>query len=281
MNTPQQIQTVRTILDRENVKMRFKEILKERAAGFSANLAVMVSNSAALSKCDPMSVVSAAVVSASLDLPLDPNLGFAYVIPFGDRATFQIGYKGLVQLAMRSGQYKTMNVTEVYEGEMVKENRMTGEFEFDQSKKKSEKEIGYAAYFKLVNGFEKTVYWTNDQIQKHGLRFSQTYKKGFGLWKDDFDNMAKKTVLKHLISKWGIMSIEMQTAVKFDQGVVKDLGEDVDYIDNEPLHVIDENPQARIVDATPESAPEPIPSKKGYVRHNANTEAEPGKLNLG
>jgi recombination protein RecT len=230
----QKTTTVRGLLSTENVKAKFQEILKDRAAGFTANLAVMVNNSAALSQCEPLSIISAAVVSASLDLPLDPNLGFAYVIPYGSKAQFQIGYKGLIQLAQRSGQYKTINVSEIYDGELISRNRMTGDYEFDETCRKSDKIIGYSAYFRLLNGFEKTVYMPVEQIDKHGKRFSQTYKKGFGLWKDDFDSMAKKTVLKHLISKWGILSIEMQSAVKFDQAVIKDVetGE-VEYIDSE------------------------------------------------
>lgn len=245
----QKTTSVKSLLSTENVKTKFQEILKDRAAGFTANLAVMVNNSAALSKCDAMSIVSAAVVSASLDLPLDPNLGFAYVIPFGDKAQFQIGYKGLIQLAQRSGQYKTIGVTEIYDGQLISENPLTGDYEFDFQAKKSERVIGYAAYFRLLNGFEKTVYQPIEQIDKHGKRFSQTYKKGFGLWKDDFDSMAKKTVLKNLLSKWGILSIEMQKAVKFDQSTVKDAETgDVEYIDNEPEQVTFENPEARKVE---------------------------------
>lgn len=240
--------TVKSLLATENVKAKFQEILKDRATGFTANLAVIVNNSAALSKCEPMSIVSAAVVAASLDLPLDPNLGFAAVVPFGTSATFQIMYKGFIQLAMRSGQYKTIGVTEIFDGELKTENRLTGEYEFYFSGKKSDKVIGYAAYFKLINGFEKTIYWPIEQVDKHGKRFSQTYKKGFGLWKDDFDSMAKKTVLKSLLSKWGILSIEMQKAVKFDQSEVKDIdSEEIEYIDNKPEQLTFENPQAKSV----------------------------------
>ena len=112
----QKSQTVKSLLSTENVKAKFQEILKDKATGFTANLAVMVNNSAALSKCEPLSVISAAVVAASLDLPLDPNLGFAAVVPFGQSATFQIMYKGFIQLAMRSGQYKTIGVTEIFYG---------------------------------------------------------------------------------------------------------------------------------------------------------------------
>ena len=235
MNKPA---TVKSLLANESVKAKFEAILKDKAAGFTANLAVMVSNSQALAKCDPTTIVSAAVVSASLDLPLDPNLGFAAIVPFGNKATFQIMYKGLIQLAMRSGQYKTINVTEIYDGELITENRLTGEYEFDFTARASDKVIGFAAYFKLINGFEKTIYWPIEQVDKHGKRFSQTYKKGYGLWKDDFDSMAKKTVLKMLISKWGILSIEMQNAVKYDQAVIRE--DQPEYVDNEEAFIFDE-----------------------------------------
>ena len=171
----------------------------------------------------PYRPISAAVVSASLDLPLDPNLGFAAIVPYGDKAQFQIMYKGLIQLAMRSGQYKTIGVTEIYEGELISENRLTGEYVFDFTGKKSDTIIGFAAYFSLLNGFEKTVYWPMSQVEAHGKRFSQTFKKGYGLWKDDFTAMGKKTVLKSLISKYGPMSIEMQKATRYDQSVTKDI----------------------------------------------------------
>lgn len=232
--------TVKSLLSQDNVKAKFQEVLKEKAAGFTANLAVMVNNTAALQKLDPTSIISAAVVSASLDLPLDPNLGFAAIVPYGDKAQFQIMYKGLIQLAMRSGQYKTIGVTEIYEGELISENRLTGEYVFDFTGKKSDTIIGFAAYFSLLNGFEKTVYWPMSQVEAHGKRFSQTFKKGYGLWKDDFISMGKKTVLKNLISKWGILSIEMQKAVKFDQGVVNDPEtDDIEYVDATEDHAFD------------------------------------------
>lgn len=228
--------TVKSLLSQQNVKVKFEEILKDRAAGFTANLAVMVNNSAALSKCDPMTVISAAVVAASLDLPIDPNLGFAAVVPYKDKAAFQIMVKGLVQLAMRTGQYKTLNVAEIYEGWLKSENPVTGEIEFDFTAKKSDKIVGYAAYFKLINGFEKTVYWSAEKVEKHAKQYSQSYRSGYGMWKDDFPKMALKTVLKALLSKWGILSVEMQKAVKFDQGVVKSVeDQDVEYMDNDPI----------------------------------------------
>ena len=240
--------TVRSLLSQDNVKSKFKEVLHEKANGFTANLAVMVNNNAALSKCEPMSIISAAVVSASLDLPLDPNLGFAAIVPYnckvkginGDsdkwvsKAQFQMMYKGFVQLAMRSGQYKTIGASPIYNGQLISENPLAGEYEFDFSKQ-SDKVIGYAAYFKLLNGFEKTIYWDIEKVTAHGKKFSKSFnsKKPYGLWVDDFDAMAIKTVLKLLLSKWGVLSIEMQKAVQFDQSVIKenDEVEDIDYVD--------------------------------------------------
>lgn len=271
--------TVRGLLSQENVKAKFQEILKDNASAFTANLAVMVGNSAALSKCEAMSVVSAAVISASLKLPLDPNLGFAYIVPYGDKAQFQMGYKGFIQLAMRSGQYKSLNVTEIYEGELSNQNRVTGEYEFDFTAKKSDKIIGYAGYFKLVNGFEKTEYWPIETIDKHGKRFSQTYRKGYGLWKDDFNSMARKTVVKNMLSKWGILSVEMEKAIKYDQGVVRDIEDgDVEYIDNEsePFHIEAPNPLAE-----PESKPEEKPAEvKVEKKEPEKPKTEPFKSTL-
>ena len=225
--------TLKGLLENENIKKRFSEILKENANSFTANLSVMVSNSQMLSKCEPISVIGCAVVSASLNLPLDTNLGFAYIVPYGTKAQFQIGYKGLIQLALRTGQYKTIGVTEIYDGQLISENPLTGEYEFDFTKKKSNNIIGYAAYFKMLNGFEKTIYQNKDKVENHAKRFSQTYKRNSGVWVDDFDGMARKTVLKNLLSKWGYLSIELQSAVKYDQSMVKneDLTE-FEYVDN-------------------------------------------------
>lgn len=231
--------SVRGLLTQENVKAKFQEILKDRAAGFTANLAVMVSNSEALSKCEPMSVISAAVISASLDLPLDPNLGFAAVVPYGNKAQFQIMYKGLNQLAMRTGQYKTIGVSEIYEGQLESENPLTGDYVFNFDNKTSSKIIGFAAYFRLLNGFEKTVYWPVEKINAHGKKYSKSFNNINGRWKEDFEAMSRKTVLKHLLSKWGILSIEMQTAIIADQSVVRggidDQETSFEYVDNDKI----------------------------------------------
>jgi recombination protein RecT len=182
-----------------------------------------------------MTIISAAAVAASLDLPVNPSLGFAHIVPYKDNkegrviAQFQLGWRGFNQLAMRSGQYKTMNVTQVYEGELIKYNRITGDMEFNLEGKTSDVVVGYVAYFKLLNGFEKYWYMTKEEAQKHGKRYSKSYESG--QWTKDFDAMAKKTVIKMLLSKFGILSIEMQKAIETDQAVIKEDGTP-EYIDS-------------------------------------------------
>ena len=164
------------MLGNDNVKTRFQEILGKKAPGFISSILSVANSNTLLQKADPKTVMNSAVIAATLDLPINPNLGFAYIVPFGGQAQFQLGYKGFVQLAMRSGQYKTINVREVYEGEIVSENRFTGEYEFGTPK--SDKVVGYMAYFKLLNGFEKYLYMSKEELEKHGKKYSQTYKKG-------------------------------------------------------------------------------------------------------
>lgn len=239
---------LRNMLNDESVKNRFKEMLGKKAPGFISSVLNVVNGNADLSQADMNSIVGAAAVAATLDLPIDPNLGFAAIIPFKSKikgtgstpdrwvtkAQFQIMYKGLNQLAMRSGQYQTIGASPIYKGQLLSSNPLTSVYEFDFTVEPKGSPVGYAAYFKLINGFEKVVYWPIDKIDKHGKRFSKSYAKNFGLWKDDFENMAIKTVLKNLLSKWGILSIEMQNAVKFDQGVIDGPDtQEVQYIDND------------------------------------------------
>jgi recombination protein RecT len=187
-----------------------------------ASVLNLVSNDSYLSSVEPMSIITSAMVAASLDLPVDKNLGYAWIVPYRGKAQFQLGYKGYIQLAQRSGQYKALNVIEVYEGELKGWNRLTEEFEFDQSGRQSNQVIGYVGYFELLNGFKKTVYWTKQEIERHKQKFS---KSDFG-WKNDYDAMAKKTVLRNMLSKWGILSIEMQKATITDETIVNDVTED-------------------------------------------------------
>jgi recombination protein RecT len=205
-------------------------MLGAKSAGFMSSILSVVNSNQDLKACDPMSVIAAAAVAASLDLPINPSLSFAHIVPYSGRAQFQMGWRGFVQLGMRTGQYKTMNIAVVYEGELKNYNRITGEMEFNLAAKKSDKIIGYVAYFKLLNGFEKYYYMTMEQVTKHGKQYSKVFTNPKGRWVQDFDAMALKTVIKMLLSKYGIMSIDMQKAVTHDQGVIQKDGK-VEYID--------------------------------------------------
>lgn len=238
----QQQVTVKSLFGRMDVKNKFQELMGKRATSFMTSVLQIVASNELLSKAEPTSVYQSAAVAATLDLPLNNNLGFAYIVPYNQKqkngtyitvAQFQMGYKGFIQLAQRSGQFKTISATPIYDGQLVAENPLTG-FEFDFTKKTSSRVIGYAAYFKLLNGFEKITYMTIEDLQAHGTKFSQTYKKGYGLWKDDFESMAIKTVLKLLLSKYAPLSVEMQAAVINDQALIKNAEtNEVEYPDNE------------------------------------------------
>ncbi|PRR77662.1 recombination and repair protein RecT [Clostridium liquoris] len=226
--------TVKGLLESPAIKKRFEEVLKQRAPQYMSSIVNLVNGDANLKKCDQMSVIASCMVAATLDLPVDKNLGYAWVVPYGNKAQFQLGYKGYVQLALRTGQYKSINVIEIHEGELIEWNPLTEELRIDFEKKKSDAIIGYAGYFELINGFRKSTYWTKEQITKHKNKFS---KSDFG-WKKDFDAMAKKTVLRNMLSKWGILSIEMQNAYTADQETIKsevletgNIKENVEYVE--------------------------------------------------
>jgi recombination protein RecT len=205
---------------------------------FKTSLLSIVSSSAAWEKVNPISIISTALTSATLDLSLNKNLGYAYIIPYKAEAQFQMGYKGFIQLAQRTGQYKIISASKVCEGQLVKNDPIKG-LEFDWSIE-SDKVIGYVAYFQLLNGFESYLYMTTNQLEKHAGRYSQSYKSNsstMNIWKDNFEAMATKTVLKLLLSKYGIMSVEMQKAIEIDQASIKD--ESIDYVDNQKTEIVE------------------------------------------
>lgn len=239
-NATAQIQSVQNMLGDIKTKKRFEELLGKKAQGFMSSIINVVNGNTDLKECDPRTVLGSSAIAASLDLPIDPNLGFAYLIPFNvksggtyvKKCQFQIGYKGFVQLAMRTGMYKTISATEIYEGEVKNYNRITSEIELGEAV--SNKVVGYIAYFKLLNGFEKYLYMTKEEVENHAKTFSKTYKSEYGIWKKDFNSMATKTVLKRLLSKYGILSIEMNTALTNDQAVIQNIDdtENIEYVDN-------------------------------------------------
>lgn len=253
--------SLKQLLAKASYKARFEEILGQKAAGFISSLVSVANSSTDLSQADPQSIIAAGVIAATLDLPINPNLGFAYIIPRGGkyeqetgykRATFQMGYKGYIQLAMRSGQYKAINACEVYEGEIEKFHRIEGTFEFGE--KKSNKIIGYMAYFKLISGGEKYLYMSMEEMQAHALKYSGgNYKGGTKKWGiTDFNSMAIKTVLKKLLSTYGILSISMQpmaTALSSDGGVINQ-----DDDGNLTAEFEGETIEAEVQDALPEAS---------------------------
>ena len=254
LTTTKTPKTLQALLDSENIKERLNDILGKRASTFASSVIQITQSNNMLKNAEPSSIVGAAITSATLNLPLNNNLGYAYIIPFNERqkeggylvkAQFQIGYKGFIQLAQRSGSFKTVNVTEIKEGEIENTDRLTGEMTFnwiqDEKERETKKTIGYVGYFGLTNGFEKSMFMSLDDLNKHGKKFSQTFKKGFGLWRDDFDAMAKKTVLKLLLSKYAPLSIDMQSAVHVDQASFNDVDDinDVNYIDNKKEEKVD------------------------------------------
>jgi recombination protein RecT len=250
--TAVEAKTAKSLFNQDNVKQKFAELLGKKSQGFITSVLQCTAQNSLLAKADPNSILQAAMIAATLDLPINNNLGFAYIIPYNQKdengnwktvAQFQLGYKAFIQLAQRSGQFKTISATPIYKGQLKSENPLTG-YEFDFTVKATGDPIGYAAYFSLLNGFEKTLYMTVDELKKHGSSYSQTFKKGFGLWKDNFDAMAIKTVTKLLLSKFAPLSIEMQRGVISDQSVINDAEtEDITYVDHEPLQIEDKEVQ--------------------------------------
>lgn len=223
-------------------------VLAERKGSFVNNLTALVANDVSLQNCQPLTVMFAALKATALNLPLDKSLGMAFVIPYRDNKTntivaqFQIGYKGIKQLALRSAQFAIIpNATEVKEGELVSRNRLTGECKFNflenEEERAKKKTVGYASYFRLLNGAESTFYMSIEEMEAHALRYSQTYRskdaktKSASKWTTDFDDMAKKTVIKLNLSRNAPLSVEMQDAIQADQSVQYE-SDKYEYLDN-------------------------------------------------
>lgn len=236
-------ETISQLVGRIDVKKRFEEILGARAAGFMSSILSLTNSDNNLKACDPKTILSAAMMAATLDLPINKNLGFAWIIPYNNRAEFQLGAKGFIQLAIRTGQYKTLNTSEIYEDEIKVWNPITAEIEFTESstwkfryENKEDKIVGYVAFFRLLNGFERYIYMTVGQIESHAKRYAKSFSNPKGKWQTDKKAMSLKTVLKLLLSKYGILSIQMQRAMSADQGVIIDAGKEtespsVDFVD--------------------------------------------------
>ena len=217
---------------------------KKRAMNFIASISSAVAINPALQECDAGTILSGALVGESLGLSPSPSLGHFFLVPYNDTknnrkvATFQLGYVGMINLAQRSGMYHKIVVSEIKEGELKKFNKLTEEYEFelieDDDVRDKTPTIGYFAYFELKSGMSKALYWTKAKMEKHATRYSQAYRNKFGssFWLQDFDLMGKKTMLRQLISKWGVMSAEIQDAYRYDQAVINEGGK-IEYVDND------------------------------------------------
>jgi recombination protein RecT len=256
------IKKVSEYLNSDSIKNKFSEILGEKGIGFISSVLSVCNSNKSLQNADTASIYTAALMAATLDLPINPNLGFAYIVPYNESfqdaqgkwqkrqvAQFQMGYKGFIQLSQRSGQFEIINSTDVREGELLNYDRMSGEmtFNWDQNNttRLSKKIIGYVSYFKLHNGFRNSLYMTTEEVEAHAKEYSQTYKlHNKGLWKDKFSAMALKTVTKLNLSKNAPLSIELKRAVLSDQAVIKSdsfvnnentLEIEPEYIDNQEI----------------------------------------------
>lgn len=244
----------KALMNTPAMKKKFTDILHEKSDSFMGSLMTLVGGDNYLSQAEPMTIIASALKAATMDLPIDKNLGYAYVVPFNrsekvgnkwvkhNEAQFILGYKGYIQLAQRSGQYKALNALAIYDGQLIDWNPLTEEFSFDYKAKVSDEVIGYVGFFELLNGFKKTVYWTKQEIESHRIKNAKGYDKEkiSGAWVDNYDSMAIKTVLRNLLSKWGLLSVEMQTAITSDEKVFRveensDLIEETDLSDMEPL----------------------------------------------
>lgn len=240
VKAPVKHKTLRELFNDPIIKTKVEQLIGKNSATFATSVMQIANSNAMLRTADPTSIFNAACMAATLNLPLQNGLGFAYIVPFKNNkerkveAQFQIGYKGFIQLAQRSGQFKRLVALPVYKNQLLKKDFINGfEFDWEQEPEKDENPIGYYAYFKLVNDFSAELYMSHDDIVKHAQRYSQTFKKGFGVWHDNFEAMALKTVMKLLLSKQAPLSVEMQQAVLADQAVVKDVeNQEFNYGDN-------------------------------------------------
>lgn len=248
----------KALMSTPQMKKKFTDILHEKSDSFMGSLMTLVGGDNYLSQAEPMTIIASALKAATMDLPIDKNLGYAYVVPFNryekkgknwithNEAQFILGYKGYIQLAQRSGQYKALNALAIYEGQLIDWNPLTEEFTFDYKGKVSDEVIGYVGFFELLNGFKKTVYWTKHEIESHRIKNSKNKDKEklSGAWVDNYDSMAIKTVLRNLLSKWGLLSVEMQSAITSDEKVFR-VDEDSDLIEETDLSEMEPLPQER------------------------------------
>lgn len=209
------VQKLKSVIGTDSVQEQFRNALAEGSSLFVASLIDIYNNDKYLQKCSPQAVIMEALKAATLKLPINKSLGFAYIVPYGSEPQFQIGYKGYIQLAMRTGKYRFLNADVVYEGELKSQNKMTGEIDLS-GEAKSSNIVGYFAYIETVNGFKKSLYWSKERVLTHAKRYSKSFNHSSSAWQSNFDEMALKTMLRNLLSHYGIMSVEMVSALNSD-----------------------------------------------------------------
>lgn len=232
---------IKAFLQLPATQKKIQELVDKNSASFATSIMQIVNSNPMLLNAEPMSIFNAACMAATLNLPINNNLGFAYLVPYKNSKTghveaqFQLGYKGFIQLAQRSGQFERLVSLPVYKDQLIEKDLING-FKFNWAIDPDEKEqpIGFYAYFKLINGFTAELYMSREQIDKHAKRYSQSYRKNSGVWADNYEQMALKTVTKLLLSRQAPLSIEMQKAVLSDQSVIENVTEEkFDYLDNQ------------------------------------------------
>lgn len=217
------IAKLKRTLSQESVQVQFRNALKKGSDLFVASLIDLYANDKYLQQCDPNAVIMEALKAATLKLPINKSLGFAYIVPYKNNKqqsyipTMIIGYKGYLQLAQRTAQYRYINADCVFEGEKIEQDRLTGEI-IISGEPISETAIGYFAHIETINGFRKTIFWSKEKVINHAKRYSQSYASDYSPWKKQFDTMAIKTVIRFLLGRYGIMSVDMANAVDIDSG---------------------------------------------------------------
>lgn len=231
--------SIQTLVHDEGFIKKAQDTLGDGTQQFMSSILSLVNSDRLLANCNSYELYNCCLMAAALKLPFNKDLGHAWIIPFGGHPQLQIGWKGFVQLAQRSRQFSKINCSDVKDGEIKNIDRLTGDIDFEwiqNDEERSKKEtVGYVAYFELHDGFQKTFYMTKNELEAHAKRYSQTYKRGSGIWKDNFDAMAKKTVLKLLLNRFAPLSVDMQKAIELDQADANG-----DYIDNKPIIEIEE-----------------------------------------
>ncbi|MDD3057133.1 MAG: recombinase RecT [Sphaerochaeta sp.] len=260
---PSPVDRLKMQLNADSVREQFNNALKENAGAFTASVIDLYASDIYLQKCNPNLVIMECLKAATLKLPINKQLGFAYVVPYKNKngehiPQFQLGYKGYIQLAMRTGQYRFLNAGIIYEGVTVVQNMLTGETEFN-GESISQKVQGYFAYLEMLNGFTKTVYMTKEEMIAHAKRYSKSYNRSTSAWKTNLDEMAQKTVIRKLLSKFGYLSTEMVSALSNDED---DIDEEIKQEANQEVIDVEYDVQDTEEKQAPEPEQEPIPIPK-------------------